>query len=60
MLVKGNIWEFTTAGLVVELDRKEKLATIYKPNSVMGEKIGTFSYQDMTMSEFLKRLNSNI
>lgn len=52
----GRVQNLIFDNLVVELQTDLSLCTIYKPHSVMGERLGAFLYKDMKAPEFFNEV----
>jgi len=51
-----DVINLKTDNLVIELQEKYKLCTVYRPNSVIGQRLGSFLYKGMTITEFLNEI----
>jgi len=45
-------------GLIVEVYPKAKLCVVFKPGKVMGEKLVSFTYSNMTLTELFNKIDN--
>jgi len=55
-----NVLNMKFDNLIIELQTQYSLCTVYRPGSLIGQRLGSFLYKGMTITEFLnviKKLN---
>ena len=55
--LKTKMLEVHYGGLIVEI-QSGKLATVYKPNETIGQRLGCFYCGDMTLTEFIEKIKT--